>query len=133
MTCPICEGKTEEFVVDTAICTECSHVFKKNLNDMAFTGKKDLHLFDNVLEIVRQMSDKMDEGEMVYFNFPSMILYTMEVHPNDFYKDDYNHFFNQMSLNILAERSGLEIIEQKNVWTGKIAITDIAMRKKKVE
>ena len=43
-----------------------------------------------------------------------MVFYTLEIKPNDFYNDKINHYFNQLSLNILLERCGLIPIEQVN-------------------
>ena len=133
--CPICDyTDCDEFIIDLAICNNCSHVFKlKNeLQESGFTNPLwSLHLYKQPIEIVRNGVDKFEKGRLVEFNFPSMNFYTLDVSPNDFYKSGINHYFNQMSLMILLKRCRLKPIRQENKWDKeeKMCYTYILCRK----
>ena len=130
MKCPICDNeKCEELIIDLVQCTNCSHIFKKEMNKDKVPLITHLHMLnENIIEWIREYVSK-NMGETIDFEFPSMILFTMEVKPNDFYNDKFNHYFNQLSLNILLERCGLEPIEQINRYQNKICTTYLRAKK----
>lgn len=129
ISCPICGGESSEFVVDLNICEKCSHIFKKEIVAVKGSQITDLHFYVNPLESLRWFGEVKTGISEFMFKFPNMVLYPMDLHPNDFYKHQYNHYFNQMSLNILFDRSGFKVIEQKNVWNGDMCMTEISIEK----
>lgn len=121
INCPICGCSTcDELVIDLIICDNCSHIFKKypqkNIN-------KALHLYENPIKSVREFIERVPNKNNITFIFPSMMFYSLDLHPTEFYRTQYNHYFNQMSLLIFLGRCGLKIIEQINTWDGNICKT----------
>ena len=131
-SCPICEHTIcEEFVVDLMICSNCSHVFKKKTELEKDKKEVGLHLYNNPIDTVREITDKMEDSQVIEFNFPSMNFYALDLHPTDFYKSSINHYFNQMSLMILLRRCRLKPIKQENKWNKDetMCITNIICRR----
>ena len=117
--CPICENnECEDIVIDLMICNACSHIFKK----VPIKHNSDsIHLQPNPVEETRKVIGITEylENDLT-FVFPSMMFYSLELHPTQFYRSEYNHYFNQMSLLIFLKRCGLKIVKQENVWEGNI-------------
>lgn len=131
MKCPICESeKCVDFVVDLKICGECTHIFKTEpkVQEHHFS---ELHKLINPIEAIRMICEQVKDDEILDFIFPSMMFYGLEVQPSKFYKNKYNHYFNQQSLMIFVNRCGLEIIEQRNRWSGNICETHLKTKKEK--
>ena len=136
MICPICNCKiSEDLIIDLVQCSYCSHIFKKEIKttiDKYSTAQ--LHMFGlNILKEIRDIVLNMGEGEEMAFEFPSMLFYTMEIKPNDFYNDKFNHYFNQMSLIILLERCGLIPVNQINEWEGNVCLTRLTVKKEVIK
>ena len=124
--CPICDCPScDNFVIDLAICNDCSHIFKKIPHKYEVKDFRHLQFHNNPIEEVRRHVEKIEKGVITEFAFPSMMFYTLDLLPNNFYTDNHNQYFNQVSMMILLNRCGLKIIKQTNVWHGKICQTQI--------
>jgi len=125
VTCPICRFEDcEELIIDLLICNACSHIFKKVAAENKHTKEK-LHLYKTPVETIQEMSDGLENGDALEFIFPSMNFFGLDIQPSLFYKDQYNHYFNQRSIITLLERCGLNPVMQVNTWSGKICETRI--------
>jgi hypothetical protein len=128
--CPICEYEsTDELIIDLRICNACNHIFKEVPVEYKIIGGHELHRFINPITQIQQRTDLMSIGETVSFVFPSMMFFGLELSPSQFYRTQYNHYFNQMSLVTLFERCGLTIKEQHNIWKGTICETTVVAEK----
>lgn len=132
MSCPICEHpECQVLIVDLLVCGSCGHIFKDkpvtfDSNSMPISA---LHRYENPVNRCQLLHDQLPEDKMMVFTFPSMNFYGQEIAPGLFYRHDYNHYFNQMSLMILFERAGLIPIDQRNIWSGNICETTLTVRK----
>lgn len=129
INCPICDEETEYLIIDLNICNNCSHIFKTHPK---YIGEKIPieHLHNYVKPVEQLMQIHNDENEEFELEFPNLILYDMEISPNNFYNANYNHFFNQMSLIILLKKCDFRVIKQMNYWHGKTCITKLTINKK---
>ena len=132
--CPICDCPScDNFVIDLAICNDCSHIFKKDPYKYKVKDFRFLQFHNNPIEEIRKKVEKLEIGVIIEFTFPSMMFFTLDLEPNDFYIDKYNQYFNQMSMMILLKRCGLQIIKQTNIWNGNICNTQILTTREKDE
>ena len=71
----------------------------------------------------------MEKGDQIMFEMPTMSFYDLDIKPSEFYMENFNHLFNQMSLMILFKRCGLIPILQTNKRIKTIAMTEITGEK----
>ena len=135
VSCPICEFlDCGELILDLVICNACNHIFKGDVIEWTTSIEGDaLHRYDWPVQRCQIIHDQLSEDQIMTFSFPSMNFYSLDINPSLFYKYEYNHYFNQMSLMVLLERAGLVPIEQTNVWSGTVCNTKITVRKRKVD
>jgi hypothetical protein len=116
VSCPICESEeTAELVVDLLLCSSCNHIFKREPFEWGEINIYELHKYIDPVRELREVCSLLHSGDRLKFVFPSMMFSKLEICPNDFYVDKYNHYFNQMSLMTLLDRCGLKVIWQTNV------------------
>ena len=128
MMCPICNSESYDFIVDTMICTNCNHIFKK-IPIKKEHHIRELHLFENPIDAIRNIEDYFKDQKYITFKFPSVMFQTLDIIPENFYNSEHNHFFNQISLMIFLNRCDLEPILQTNEVEGKGCFTTISCKK----
>ena len=121
--CPICFGKnTDKLILDLIACKECGHIYKQ----ICITGQSDISKIHKLVNPVEEIRTKINIHKGVYkFRFPSMMFFTEEIYPSNFYKNDINHYFNQISLMILLDKCNLKPRLQINVIEDGQCITEI--------
>lgn len=131
MKCPICEcEKCDDIIIDLLICNNCSHIFKKEMIKQEFYNLEYIDKVDDPIKGMRDFLENDKNKQTIFkFEFPSMMFYCLELHPNDFYKSDINHYFNQLSIMIFLERCGLIPINQVNEWDDGICKTILHAKK----
>ncbi len=128
--CPICEyNDCSELIVDLLVCNACNHIFKSAPNTETVFKTSQLHLYPLPVDELRVLVEQVGENAQLHYKFPSMCFYGLEIEPAMFYREGYNHYFNQMSLMILLKRCGLTPIYQNNTWNGNICETTIIVKK----
>ena len=129
--CPVCGYEDcDEVTADLKICNSCSHIFKEDIKSSSKTIEHErLDLSVSPLKDMQSLYDDIETGQTIYFKFPSMVLYGLELSPTDFYTHNRLHYFNQMSLSVLFKRSGFKIQKQVNYWHDDECITEVTVEK----
>lgn len=123
--CPICDcDSTDALIIDLRSCNSCNHIFKTVPKKNTHT-KESLHLYEDPVSQIRELTAEMTETDTIEFIMPSMAFYSLEIRPSLFYRSEYNHYFNQMSLMVLLQRCNLIPLVQMNKWGGNICETKI--------
>jgi hypothetical protein len=96
----------------------------------AICGWNVFHLFNEPLLELRTMSLHLNENGYIFLEFPMLSFIGLDVDPTKFYKGEQTQYFNQTSLNIIAELSGLKIIYQTNYWESEhVSMTMVCLAK----